>query len=317
MARRPALPRRQADRVRTGGPCFFTVRPRARTARQTVGTLAGTTFCPRPPLSAQRRPERQPRLHTIVFRWGGSRHPSLNEGRSVNPGYTRESFTISNSRSSLNEGRSVNPGYTSRRPSARHTRRPSLNEGRSVNPGYTAQALHGCSPGWHVRSTKAGASTPATREASKTSLERHRVAQRRPERQPRLHRLLSPNSAQPRSAKASVIHTAWRAPTFDFPSAQRRPERQPRLHRATRPCMAVDPRPCTLNEGRSVNPGYTRVVAVPHGPPATEATHATDRDPRRPLNEGRSVNPGYTALAPPPTSMSAQRRPERQPRLHC
>ena len=35
------LPRRQADRVRTGGPFFLTVRPRARTARQTVGTLAG------------------------------------------------------------------------------------------------------------------------------------------------------------------------------------------------------------------------------------------------------------------------------------
>ena len=40
-ATRPARPRRQADRVRTGGPLFLTVRPRARTARQTVGTLAG------------------------------------------------------------------------------------------------------------------------------------------------------------------------------------------------------------------------------------------------------------------------------------
>ena len=40
-ATRPARPRRQADRVRTGGPCFLTIRPRARTARQAVGTLAG------------------------------------------------------------------------------------------------------------------------------------------------------------------------------------------------------------------------------------------------------------------------------------
>ena len=89
-------------------------------------------------------------------------------------------------RSPLNEGRGINPGDTSsssppfwilpdaqRRPGhqprrhlrARPARRPcsarTLNEGRGINPGDTGR----CSPrparGW-PRSTKAGASTPAT-----------------------------------------------------------------------------------------------------------------------------------------------------------
>ena len=62
----------------------------------------------------------------------------------------------------------------------------------------------------------------------------------------------------------------------------------------------------TLNEGRSVNPGYTcsswMSVSIGAGS----------------LNEGRSVNPGYTILAAESAWVNgtAQRRPERQPRLH-
>ena len=135
-ASRPALPRRQADRVRTGGPCFFTVRPRARTARQTVGTLAGTTFCPRPPLSAQRRPERQPgdtpRTSAICSTCISAQRRPERQPRRHRETPSRPRVTVS----ALNEGRSVNPGDTRR--------------------GHDPAALH------HERSTKAGASTPAT-----------------------------------------------------------------------------------------------------------------------------------------------------------
>ena len=136
---------------------------------------------------AQRRPERQPRLHThlaarkhatLVLRSTkagastpatrtgagirGASPPPLNEGRSVNPGYTLSRSCWPPGARSLNEGRSVNPGYTTRhRPLLGHCRErstkagastpatpavmfsfvceldASLNEGRSVNPGYT------------------------------------------------------------------------------------------------------------------------------------------------------------------------------------
>ena len=61
---------------------------------------------------------------------------------------------------SLNEGRSVNPGYTPTQ-SQSQTRHWTLNEGRSVNPGYTSASRSRMSDASR-RSTKAGASTPAT-----------------------------------------------------------------------------------------------------------------------------------------------------------
>ena len=261
---------------------------------------------------------------------------------------------------SLNEGRSVNPGYTFR--PRRHragARFETLNEGRSVNPGYTswdpfrldhvlavpigAQRRPERQPRLHLReprpvtypscvserSTKAGASTPATppHVSPSQAVVVRRRAQRRPERQPRLHQSI-PCARSPCTSRATV--------------AQRRPERQPRLHShlgrpAHRRRSAAHPKQhhrtdSSLNEGRSVNPGYTL--------PGDSSTR------RRPLNEGRSVNPGYTisflgrseadwllrstkAGASTPATpkrtpsgaitvvISAQRRPERQPRLHC
>ena len=65
----------------------------------------------------------------------------------------------------------------------------------------------------------------------------------------------------------------------------------------------------TLNEGRSVNPGYTsgsqsvqigmvRAQRRPERQPRLHPARAPSRRPRRrPLNEGRSVNPGYTPRA--------------------
>ena len=150
----------------------------------------------------------------------------------------RSNFRLAPSWSSatLNEGRSVNPGYTFETDGAgRHRRSGALNEGRSVNPGYTLRS------GFHAprgvpRSTKAGASTPATH--SRRGAGRH-------------HRQ--------RSTKAGASTPATRSLM--------------KVRLATR---------CALNEGRSVNPGYTQSSTRPPQMPRT-------------LNEGRSVNPGYTA----------------------
>ena len=139
--------------------------------------------------AAQRRPERQLRRHPKPCRAGGARSRSLNEGRSVNSGDTRQlrvqrerlmdrstkagastpatlGLLVGRCRvpDSLNEGRSVNSGDTLRR---------ALNEvrlrARSTKAGASTPAtpantpIYVCKSIW--RSTKAGASTPATRDA--------------------------------------------------------------------------------------------------------------------------------------------------------
>ena len=132
------------------------------------------------------------------------------------------------------------------------------------------------------------------------------AAQRRPERQPRLH----PSSfqisaggvrAQRRPERQPRLHTRVRLDLAEHVQpmrAQRRPERQPRLHT---PSLS-DPqrRRRALNEGRSVNPGYTRRMACGSAQ-------------RRPERQPRLHSKGIHML---PLPISAQRRPERQPRLH-
>ena len=86
--------------------------------------------------------------------------------------------------------------------------------------------------------------------------------------------------------------------------AQRRPERQPRLH------LDEDLKPVSPPD-RSTKAGAST--------PATLARVRVCRlFTQEALNEGRSVNPGYTWIWKPeiPTSGNAQRRPERQPRRH-
>ena len=81
---------------------------------------------------------------------------SLNEGRGVNPGDTRDTPRGARRAPALNEGRGVNPGDTRTTHPGRRSARP-LNEGRGVNPGDTGarHALAGrLGP---RRSTKAGA----------------------------------------------------------------------------------------------------------------------------------------------------------------
>ena len=211
---------------------------------------------------AQRRPERQPRLHRPALRRPTGRSRSLNEGRSVNPGYTasRRMHAPPSRNRSTKAGASTPAtpgiaavaaaidGHAQRRPERQPRLHPgradpsghpvaSLNEGRSVNPGYTRRKQVGHRGA--KRSTKAGASTPAT-------------------------------------------PGGWSTDAYGRVPAQRRPERQPRLH--ARRCRWGTCSSGTLNEGRSVNPGYTN--------------GAGGRDQcrlPRSLNEGRSVNPGYTS----------------------
>ena len=202
----------------------------------------------------------------------------LNEGRSVNPG-----DTVSHPRPAFRRAWLTAQRRPERQPRL-HVRwpcRPSrvlwrpLNEGRSVNPGYTTRCTI-LDPhfGARLRSTKAGASTPATHAhlARPGNTPRSCFAQRRPERQPRLHLRTSLVTgvwydAQRRPERQPRLHE--RAQVFAahrFASAQRRPERQPRLHHPLTMRHRMRRDPAALNEGRSVNPGYTQNM-----PPVTLA----------------------------------------------
>ena len=82
--------------------------------------------------------------------------PTLNEGRSLNPGDT--AFRAVPGRpdvGALNEGRSLNPGDTSRTADRSAQALSALNEGRSLNPGDTRKNALIFEDGIH-RSTKAG-----------------------------------------------------------------------------------------------------------------------------------------------------------------
>ena len=197
--------------------------------------------------AAQRRPERQPRLHPTTSTSMDSiafEHP-LNEGRSVNPGYTERRL------------QAVDRRFTSPHAQRRPERQPRLHQHRGAGPAATARG----------------------------------DAQRRPERQPRLHPRARPRQTRP----------YW--------SAQRRPERQPRLHLESL-------RAETLPEPRSTKAG----ASTPATPEDTNLVSPNDSG-QRTLNEGRSVNPGDTSDEVRSGTMReghvAQRRPERQPRLHC
>ena len=237
---------------------------------------------------------------------------SLNEGRSVNPGYTPARCRACPARPSLNEGRSVNPGYTQDSPISasaytsaqrRPERQPrlhqwawiarcrlasALNEGRSVNPGYTWSGSR-CVVRRRCRSTKAGASTPAA--PALAGQLRHAC----------LHRSTKAGASTPatlvrredqrfvahRSTKAGASTPATRVVHDDPDRRHRRSTKAGASTPATHPLVTdVYLGFSTLNEGRSVNPGYT-----------VDFNFEMTRSPA--LNEGRSVNPGYTRLGEP------------------
>ena len=163
------------------------------------------------------------------------------------------------------------------------------------------------------RSTKAGASTPATLGTLPLSSKYHRRAQRRPGHQPRRHRhnirvvrialdirstkagastpatlslhLRVAQLLRRRSTKAGAstpaTHDADDTDVVPSEAAQRRPGHQPRRHLAILP-MGRHVTPPTLNEGRGINPGDTSIRAC------------WERAWTAALNEGRGINPGDT-----------------------
>ena len=262
-----------------------------------------------------------------VCRW--TRGP-LNEGRGANPGDTTRRCRPAAVWRSLNEGRGANPGDT--RPERDTSLRPSaLNEGRGANPGDTAVASAAAAL-LTLRSTKAGARTPATHDADRLAAVAE-DAQRRPGREPRRH--------APRSPPCRAISCA-----------QRRPGREPRRH--PDPPRAGGWRPAALNEGRGANPGDTGPLVprlaglLGRSTKAGARTPATPpgRQPERRVHRARSTKAGARTPATrdvdadaagaagrstkagartPATLLllrsyshpaSAQRRPGREPRRH-
>ena len=188
--------------------------------------------------SAQRRPGHQPRRHCGSAGLGsgfrrvrstkaGASAPAtlhrtprcpdvqrtLNEGRGISPGDTR---------TPLNEGRGISPGaHLPQRPIAqrrpghqprRHRAMGAANEGRGSAPATPAhgRAVHALGT---ERSTKAGASAPATLQVRRSGLGvKAKNAQRRPGHQPRRHscRRVPSSLAAERSTKAGASAPATR-----------------------------------------------------------------------------------------------------------
>ena len=259
--------------------------------------------------AAQRRPGREPRRHPRAAGRRRSRRDPLNEGRGANPGDTARRLGRTPAESgSLNEGRGANPGDTANASEHHRSRSPTLNEGRGANPGDTsltpltsdcdptAQRRPGREPRRHpprpagrfaaaVRSTKAGARTPATRGCAPTGRSRRRS-------------LNEGRGANPGDTRV-MPDADGRAIT-----AQRRPGREPRRHQVPREGWGRGS--AALNEGRGANPGDTRIA----GSCAAGMSHAQrrpGREPRRHLGASpvRRCRSAY-----------AQRRPGREPRRH-
>ena len=143
------------------------------------------------------------------------------------------------------------------------------------------------------RSTKAGASTPATPAAQPTPARPIVPAQRRPGRQPRRHTV---------TASQTPLNT-WHA--------QRRPGRQPRRHFPNRHLMSSGWHHAQRRPGRQ--PRRHPRSLKPPPPPRRLAQRRPGRQPRRhhhrprtrpasqspALNEGRGVNPGDTSRSTP------------------
>ena len=165
-----------------------------------------------------------------------------------------------------------------------------LNEGRSVSPGDTHPSQHAALSST-VRSTKAGASAPAT--PGRALLE-HRSKRT----------LNEGRSVSPGDTRREI----W---TFEVDAdAQRRPERQPRRH-PPGPCR-IPTASTALNEGRSVSPGDTIGTTMPP-PDGAVAQRRPERQPRRHAcshsgviqGEQRSTKAGASAPATPVATAKA------------
>ena len=173
----------------------------------------------------------------------------LNEGRSVSPGDTRHGGPR---RSSSRTAAQRRPERQPRRHVFDHDAREAIPEGRSTKAGASAPAT----PEPRARrSTKAGASAPATRIEHDVDLASDALNEGRsvsPGDTPfPLRYGPAPFIAQRRPERQPRRHERAN-PTGLWWTAQRRPERQPRRHTLSHPILHVP-----LNEGRSVSPGDT------------------------------------------------------------
>ena len=185
---------------------------------------------------------------------------TLNEGRGTHPGDTRDDDIDRAQPLALNEGRGTHPGDTIRQPQSASTCR--LAQRR---PGH-APRRHGLAPPATgigvVRSTKAGARTPATRCRSLRRRQHLGRSTKAGARTPATHRRRLPASRR-------------------FRPAQRRPGHAPRRHDES--SLRTNALRSPLNEGRGTHPGDTGVV------------HARKSVGAMSLNEGRGTHPGDTA----------------------
>ena len=185
-----------------------------------------------------------------------------------------------------------------------------------------------------LRSTKAGASTPATPDHTGEGNSPGEIAaQRRPGLPPRRHFRIGLTADQmfdaqrrpglpPRRHPRSRDPTLWRAGPLNegrgfhpgdtrivsslsgcFGARSTKAGASTPATRASR--LPLRPRSCALNEGRGFHPGDTRPSFAPCCPPSA-------------LNEGRGFHPGDTCRIAriPNSSNHAQRRPGLPPRRH-
>ena len=262
---------------------------------------------PEPDEDAQRRPESEPRRHSAT-----ATRPMRVVGRSTKAG--------------------VGTPATRRRAGGVCRRGTPLNEGRSRNPGDTRRwMLTALSAG--TRSTKAGVGTPATRIVRRWAAQRRERSTKAGVGTPAtlvgsgheaiafapLNEGRSRNPGDTREIAVDVLNSG---------PAQRRPESEPRRHlyvfgtKTIEQCAQRRPEsePRRHARGSSAYGGIAhRSTKAGVGTPATHGGIAA----RGPLR-GRSTKAGVGTPAtqaassvPRPTGISAQRRPESEPRRHC
>ena len=214
----------------------------------------------------------------------------------------------------LNEGRGANPGDT--RPASgtdeylhRAQRRPGREPRRHVG-GHAPRPLRE-----DLRSTKAGARTPATpahpRPAATAAAPLNEGRGANPgdtgeERERLRHRLGALNEGRGANPGDTSPHTIQRG---SIRCAQRRPGREPRRHRARAPPTSS---PSTAQRRPGREPRRHLEVRPAHARGAGRSTKAGARTPatrtdrcrgganRSTLNEGRGANPGDTLDTLPP-----------------
>ena len=282
-------------------------------------------------MTAQRRPGREPRRHRAGTRASRSATPALNEGRGANPGDTSGSRRRSTGSSTAQRRPGREPrrhfvvqegdqivGVAQRRPGREPRRHAVACSSRQTS--VHAQRRPGREPRRHmvdragvpgavVRSTKAGARTPATPAGPGLGTAGRSRSTKAGARTPATRRRRTPAAPTPRTlneGRGANPGDTWRARPIPPPCcvAQRRPGREPRRH---------------LDHARTGARDQDRSTKAGARTPATRAVRKVvlDRDgaQRRPGREPRRHPAGRSAGES--RVCGAQRRPGREPRRHA